>query len=182
MIKRILKFISIAYRKPIWLIQNNKVPFSSYIQTTSAMRNCIIGEHCYISGFCGLNHVIMGNYCSIGPSVLIGNMEHSIEAFSTSPSIFSEGKHDQETLIGNDVWIGAQSFIKIGVSIGDGAVIGAQSFVNKDVPPYAIVVGTPARILKYRFDEDIRKKIQKTKYWTKDPETARDLLSKIPKY
>ena len=121
----------------------------------------------------------MGNYCSIGPSVLIGNMEHDVNSYSTSHKIFQEGKDETETIIGNDVWIGAQSFIRIGVKIGDGAVIGAQSFVNKDVPPYAIVIGTPAKLLRYRFDENTIRKLQNSKYWEKDPETARNILSSI---
>ena len=178
-LKTAFKWILVLMRKPIWFVQKNKVPFSSYIQTTSSMRHCLIGDHCYISAFCGLNHVTMGNYCSIGPSVLIGNMEHDVNSYSTSHKIFQEGKDETETIIGNDVWIGAQSFIRIGVKIGDGAVIGAQSFVNKDVPPYAIVIGTPAKLLRYRFDENTIRKLQNSKYWEKDPETARNILSSI---
>lgn len=120
----------------------------------------------------------MGNYCSIGPSVLIGNMEHDVNDYSTSPRLSNCGR-DDEVVLGNDVWIGAQSFVRIGVKIGDGAVVGAQSFVNKDVPPYAIVVGTPAKILRYRFDEETIRKIQETKYWDKKPEEAKRLLGQM---
>ena len=181
LLKRGVKCLLILFRKPLWFLQKNSVPFSSYVQATSKMRNTKVGKYCYVSAFCGLNKVRMGNYCSIGPSVLIGNMEHDINAYSTSEKISPIGRMTEETVIGNDVWIGAQSFIKIGVNIGDGAVIGAQSFVNKDVPPYAIVVGTPAKILRYRFDEDTIKKIQETKYWNKNPKEAQLLLAQISK-
>lgn len=137
-----------------------------------------MGKWCYVSGFCGFNNVEMGNYCSVGPSVLIGNMEHDINEYSTSPRLSSAGR-DDKVKIGHDVWIGAQSFVKIGITIGDGAVIGAQSFVNKDVPPYAIVVGTPARVMRYRFNEDTIKKLQESRYWEYKPETAKKILSEI---
>ena len=155
------------------------MPFSSYIQSTTKMRHCTIGRHCYISAWCGLNCVTTGDYCSIGPFVIIGNMEHDVNSYSTSSKLSSGGQDNEITLIGNDVWIGAQAFIKTGVKIGDGAVVGAQSFVNKDVPPYAIVVGTPAKVLRYRFDDETIKKIQDTKYWEKDPKTAKRLLEQI---
>lgn len=142
------------------------------------MRYTKVGKYCYVSAFCGLNKVQMGNYCSIGPSVLIGNMEHDVNDYSTSPRLSNCGR-DDEVVLGNDVWIGAQSFVRIGVKIGDGAVVGAQSFVNKDVPPYAIVVGTPAKILRYRFDEETIRKIQETKYWDKKPEEAKRLLGQM---
>ena len=142
------------------------------------MRYTKVGKYCYVSAFCGLNKVRMGNYCSIGPSVLIGNMEHDVNDYSTSPRLSNCGR-DDEVVLGNDVWIGAQSFVRVGVKIGDGAVVGAQSFVNKDVPPYAIVVGTPAKILRYRFDEETIRKIQETKYWDKKPEEAKRLLGQM---
>ena len=69
------------------------------------------------------------------------------------------------TVIGNDVWIGKRAIIKAGVKIGDGAVVGAGAVVTKDVPPYAIVAGVPAKIIKYRFDEDTIAQLLKTKWW-----------------
>lgn len=178
--KRGLKYLLILVRKPIWFVQKNSVPFSSYVQTTSKMRNTKIGKYCYVSAMCGFNKVRMGNYCSVGPMVIIGNMEHDVNDYSTSPRLSNCGR-EEDVVIGNDVWIGAQSFVRIGVKIGNGAVIGAQSFVNKDVPPYAIVVGTPAKILRYRFDEDTIEKLNRTKYWERDPETAKTLLMQIDK-
>ncbi|MFP3594765.1 DapH/DapD/GlmU-related protein, partial [Chryseobacterium sp. SIMBA_038] len=64
-------------------------------------------------------------------------------------------EYDRDTIIGHDVWIGAKSVIKSGITIGHGSIVAALSFVNKDVPPYAIVGGIPAKILKFRFPEEI---------------------------
>lgn len=116
-----------------------------------------------------------GNFCSIGPNVLIyidGN--HKINTFSSFPfHIFPQTPNrstwapwGKETpTIGNDVWIGADVLILSGASIGDGAVVAARSVVTKPVPPYAIVAGNPARIVKYRFDEETIRAFLELKWW-----------------
>ncbi|MDL4470788.1 CatB-related O-acetyltransferase [Citrobacter braakii] len=71
----------------------------------------------------------------------------------------------KNTTIGNDVWIGNDVVLKGGISIGDGAVVAANSVVTKDVPPYAIVAGVPAKIIKYRFESDIIEQLLKIKWW-----------------
>ena len=81
--------------------------------------------------------------------------------------------------MGNDVWVGAGSIIRQGVKIGDGVVVGANSFVNMDVPPYAVVAGSPAKIIKYRFDESTICKIQNTRFWELPPELARKILIEL---
>ena len=146
------------------------------------MRSCDIGHYCYIGEYCSLNHVRMGNYCSIAPNVMIGGMEHSYWAVSTSPRLSNAGITDKTTCIGNDVWIGAQSIIKQGVRIGDGSVIGANSFVNKDVPPFAIVIGSPAKVYRYRFERKTIGEISKTQYWKYIPRRAKELIKKIQLY
>jgi len=77
---------------------------------------------------------------------------------------------DIRTHIGNDVWIGGNVLIKAGVSVGDGAVIGMGSVVTKDVPPYAIVAGCPARVIRKRFEDPIIEKLLKIKWWNFDEE------------
>ena len=143
------------------------------------MRNTKIGKYCYIGENTSLNHVKIGNYCSIAPNVMIGGMEHSYWEASTSPRLSDAGIADKVTTIGADVWVGTQVCIKQGVTIGNGAVIGAQSFVNADVPPYAIVVGTPARIVKYRFDKSVQNKLYKSKYWENSPNVAKAILAQF---
>ena len=96
-----------------------------------------------------------------------------------SPILSDECKFPERTVIGNDVWIGAQAIIKQGVRIGNGAVIGANSFVNKDVEAYSIVVGSPAKHIKYRFEENVIEEIAKSKYWEKNPQEAKQMLNTL---
>ncbi|WP_281040324.1 MULTISPECIES: CatB-related O-acetyltransferase [unclassified Mesorhizobium] len=79
-------------------------------------------------------------------------------------------------VVGHDVWIGARAIIMSGVTIGNGAVIGAGSVVTKDVPPYAIVAGSPARIIRYRFSPDVVDRIQASEWWTWSDERIRDQI------
>lgn len=157
-------------------------------------RNCIItdssvGKYTYICNNCELYNCKIGRYCSIGNSVrLIRGSHPSHEFVSTSPMFFSK-KHiafaktyvkdqlydeyrltsDGKSLkIGNDVWIGSDVDILEGCSIGNGAIVGAKALVTKDVPPYAIVVGVPAKIIRYRFPESEAVKMNGIKWWQWD--------------
>lgn len=120
--------------------------------------------------------VTIGNYCSIADRVVfIAGGEHDKDWVSTYPFIerlklenlvkFKKPRFKGNISIGNDVWIGHGATILSGVSIGDGAVVGAMSVVTKDVPPYAIVVGSPAKVIKYRFTESQIEKLMKIQWW-----------------
>ena len=146
-------------------------------QLTFAHIHRIIGKYNYIARRNSLYNVEVGNYCCFGPDVHIGGMQHSYWWYSMSPLLSEECKAPDQTIIGNDVWIGAQVVIKQGVKIGDGAVIGANSFVNKDVEPFSIVVGSPAKHLKYRFDKETQDKIRNSSYWDEKPEKAKQILN-----
>ena len=110
--------------------------------------------------------MVIGSYCSIAEGVkfLLGG-EHQINSISTYPfkvKVFGyklEAGTKGSIIIKDDVWIGANAIICSGVTIGQGAIIAAGSVVTKDVEPYAIVGGNPAKVIKYRFDEEIRKKM-----------------------
>ena len=141
-----------------------------------------IGDYCYIGRYCYLTKVKIGNYCSIANNVSIGQGEHDLSKISTN-SIFYENTFEEltkkECEIGNDVWIGVDSVVRRGVKIGNGAVIGANSVVTKDVPSYAIVAGSPAKIIRYRFKQEDIELIEKSKWWSTHPSEAKKIFQKL---
>ncbi len=130
------------------------------------------------------NHdrLIIGKYCSIafGTKFIMNGANHKLSSFTTFPfpvvadnwglDMGREEAWDIEgdTVIGNDVWIGFESVIMPGVRIGDGSIIAARSLVTNDVPPFTVVGGMPARIIKKRFTDDIIKLLQELKWWDWD--------------
>ncbi len=133
----------------------------------------------------GHGDLTIGKFTSIasGVEIIMGAANHSIKSFSTYPfSLISRNwankigmtKKDMpnkgDTIIGNDVWIGRQAKIMPGVKIGDGAIIGSYAVVAKNIPPYAIAVGNPAKIIKYRFDEATIEFLLDIKWWDFEPE------------
>ncbi len=145
--------------------------------------NCQIGSYTYIGKYCCITKATIGNYCSIGDFVTIGPGEHKTDRISTSGFFAEINNYDELTekdcIIGNDVWVGVSSIIKRGVTIGNGAIVGANSFVNKDVPPYAVVAGSPAKIIRYRFDEEKIKKILDSKWWNENLDKAKEITSTL---
>ena len=151
-----------------------EAPFRNY---GGVYLNLTVGAFSYIANDCYLYDVTIGRYCSIGDNVHILS-QHPTDSFSTSP-VFYEDVFDEpfrahqrsgfknlvRTMIGNDVWIGSSVKIKTGVAIGDGAVIGAGSVVTKDVAPFSIVAGVPAKLIKMRFSPDIIERIQTLAWW-----------------
>lgn len=121
---------------------------------------------------------IVGKYCSISKEVKALNADHPISSVCLTPYFYNKnlGYDVQDVsrsklIIGNDVWIGYGSIILSKCTvIGNGAIIGAGSVVTKNVPPYSIVAGNPAKILRYRFDEETCKQIEKTQWWKNTPE------------
>ncbi len=178
-LKKVIKYSISLLKRPKLILYHNSIGRNVEICKGAYLTNSKIGHHTYVGMYSYLNHVKMGDYCSISGYVTIGAMEHDYHGVSTSTFLNKNGYNDRQTNIGNDVWIGAQTVIRQGVSIGDGAVIGANSFVNKDVPPYAIVFGTPAKIYKYRFCEDDIKHITQSHFWDFPPKEANLIVNKV---
>lgn len=140
--------------------------------------NSKIGDYTYIAMNSFISMTTIGKFCSIGPNLVCGWGVHPTNGISTSPMFYSTMKQNGMTLsavdkveerkpinIGNDVFIGANVTILDGVTIGDGAVIGAGAVVSKDIPPYAIAVGCPIEIKKFRFPSEQIDALQKIKWW-----------------
>jgi acetyltransferase-like isoleucine patch superfamily enzyme len=146
-----------------------------------------IGDYTYMmeAGFIG--RVRIGKFSSIAQGLTVGLASHPFHSFSTlrmfgahSPFrgrpkpiglLNDTDEPPKVTSIGNDVWIGANVTIKGGLTIGDGAAIGAGSMVTHDVEPFAIVAGNPARLIRYRFDEEKRQLLRELAWWDWDIET-----------
>lgn len=129
--------------------------------------------------------VRIGSFCSVGPDVLfICAAEHRVDTATTYPLQLVDGKirNGDGTFgkgpitVGHDVWIGARCIILSGVTIGNGAVIGAGSIVTRDVPPYAIAVGNPARTIRYRFAPDVIERLQSLKWWDWSDDLIRERI------
>lgn len=136
-----------------------------------------VSNEAWQSGFFGeVDKLIIGRFCSIASGVVImmaGNQGHRHDWISSFPFDFTEFgdgvksgfERAGNTVIGNDVWLGAECVIMPGVKVGDGAVIGTRAVVTKDVEPYAVVVGNPGRCVKKRFPPQHVKQLLEMKWW-----------------
>ena len=152
---------------------------NSYLVALDSRLPLSFGAYSYSHS--GIFHAVtkVGRYCSIAYGVFFGHHEHPTNWLTTSsiatdnvPAIFADAKVDVKPFrafkpieIGNDVWIGTHSYIRSGVTIGDGAIVGAHAIVTRDVPPYAVVVGNPARVVKYRFPEELINDLLEFRWW-----------------
>lgn len=156
----------------------------------TTLLNTYVGYGSYIQHDCELNDVKIGRFTSIAPYVRFVTGQHPSSGFiSTHPAFFSTNKAAGFTYcrkqkfpdyvqpvcedryqfcVGNDVWIGERVSVMAGVTIGDGAIVAAGAVVTKDIPPYAVVGGVPAKILRYRFGEEERAFLLEKKWWDKD--------------
>jgi len=163
-------------------IKRSKLHDNTCIHESCKIAESVIGSYTYIARSSEIVGTHIGNFCSIGPEVRIRLGKHPVNFISTSPVFYAASGYQlgfsfatkqlfdeyQNCKIGNDVWIGARVIILDGITIGDGAIVAANSVVSKDVEPYAIVGGIPARFIKYRFDEAIINKLKSSTWWNWD--------------
>jgi len=170
---------------------DSKVSEHSRIRN-SLLMNSSIGRCTYIEGKVSINNADIGSYCSIAANVFIGVGQHPTRWLSTSPVFYSTRDQlglsyadknyfdeRQRILIGNDVWIGVNAVILDGVFIGSGAIVAAGAVVTKDVPPYAIVGGVPAKILRLRFDEEIIEALLELQWWKYSENSIRTVVNEF---
>ena len=137
-----------------------------------------LGDYSYIANNSRVSNCVIGKFCSIGPNFCSGLGVHPTNGISTAPMFYSTAKQNgmtlcqenkivesKQTVIGNDVFIGANVTLLDGVRIADGAVIGAGAVVVDDIPPYAIAVGVPAKVVKFRFDEKTIEALLDKQWW-----------------
>jgi acetyltransferase-like isoleucine patch superfamily enzyme len=159
-------------------LYNSSLADHIQLQRQACVTDGRIGRFTYVGRQSYLNLVATGAFCSIGPEVLAGLGEHPVDLATTAPAFYSTRRQCGATfapadcfperkpvVIGNDVWLGARAFLRDGVTIGDGAIVAAGAIVTHDVPPYAIVGGTPARLIRYRFAETVIARLLALAWW-----------------
>lgn len=168
-------------------VTNSVLKYYSRMKDYSELHNSKLGKYSYISQYSIVNKSKIGKFCSIANGCYIGLWEHNTYVSTHSFYLYEHSgdfvkgyknydKDDIETIIGNDVWIGANAVVMKGIHIGDGAIIGASAVVTKDVPAYSIVVGNPSKVIKYRYDEDDIHWLLKIKWWNFSRKKIKNLI------
>lgn len=173
-------FARLIQKIQIPAVQNSTMEGPGKINARSQVINSSFGKYSYCGSGCVFVNCHIGRYCSIADNVAAGLASHPLHWVSTSPAFYRCGERQsipndmavlnydpcpEETVIENDVWIGFGAIIKAGVHIGNGAVIAMGSVVTHDVPDYAVVGGNPARIMKYRYSDELIARFLDTRWW-----------------
>ena len=169
----------VCYAEPEVVLSNVELQGSTWFGFASYMNQGLVR-----------GYVEVGRYCSIGRGVTLGMGSHAPEHSTTSPffrfdelappRIFVQQRPQRRTIIGNDVWIGDGALIGSGIRVGDGAIIGAGAVVVKDVEPYQIVGGVPARVIRERFNSATINGLVDSNWWRIDPEVLKSTISANP--
>jgi chloramphenicol O-acetyltransferase type B len=174
----LVRAISKALKKArLIAVKNSTVHSTSKLESGTSFYSSTMGKFSFCGYDCEIVNADIGSFTSIANCVVIGGGRHPMEWVGMSP-VFYEGRDSvnakfsehvrqqpRRVSIGHDVWLGRSVIVLPGVTIGDGAVVGAGSVVTKEVPPYAIVAGNPARLIRYRFSELLRSRLLSARWW-----------------
>jgi acetyltransferase-like isoleucine patch superfamily enzyme len=163
----LLKNKTLTLGKGVMIFKNCQLEDYIIVGSNSILNNTHIGSYSYLGSNCKIHYTIIGKFCSIGSDVKIGLSNHPTRNFvSTSPYFYLPNFNGNKNFvdkqffephksinIGNDVYIGSNALVLDGVTIGDGAIIAAGAIVTKNVEPYSIVAGVPAKEIRKRFSE-----------------------------
>ena len=180
-------FARLLHKLNISSFNKCQIDKTARVASGSALTKVKMGRYSYVGDYTHITDTDIGSFCSIGGHCGIGGGIHPSDHVSTSP-VFLQGRNilgknfanihyepSKKVTIGNDVWIGEGVYIMPGLSIGDGAVIGAHAVVTKDVEPYSIVAGVPAKSIRKRFDDDTIKNLLELKWWDLSDEELSNL-------
>lgn len=148
------------------------------------LRDVKVGQECYINRGAEIYQADIARFCSIGQLAQLGPNEHLIDEISTCNQLYNfklsnrlSAYNSPRTVVESDVWIGARAVVVRGIKLGVGAVVGAGSIVTKDVEPYTIVAGVPAKVIKKRFSKRDIGKLLESEWWCEDANAVRAAIS-----
>ncbi len=180
--------------KPGVYIRNADFEGRNYLGKNTSFVNGKIGFGSYINRDGDFSETDIGRYCSIGANVSTVVGKHPIEGQLAMHPAFTEpvpvfgfsyakkktfGEKTERIRIGNDVWIGNHVKLLEGVRIADGAVVGAGAVVTRDIPPYAVTAGVPAKVIKYRFDKESIEKLLELRWWDKGEDWIKEHIEEF---
>jgi phosphonate metabolism protein (transferase hexapeptide repeat family) len=172
-------------------LTNTRLGVFTEVGLYNFIENAVLDDYSYTGQFCFIQNAQIGKFSNIAAMVRIGPTDHpyerpSLHHFTYRPQMygfsdrgdepFFEQRVSRTAYVGHDTWIGHGAIIQPGVTVGDGAIVGSGAIVTKDVPPYAIVVGVPAKVIKYRFSEETIAALQRIKWWDWTYETIKERM------